>query len=102
MWIIIQTSFSLPLDDTGKPISCENWDQSVMKKIKVDAKATKTLQCGLTKEELNQVDPFNIAKELWEKLIELDEGTFDTKDGESVSQLYARIQDLLNGLHTIG
>ncbi|XP_042374420.1 uncharacterized protein LOC121967949 [Zingiber officinale] len=102
MWIIIQTGFELPRDDTGKPVSCVNWDTSLMKKIEADAKATCKLQCGLTKEELNKVGPFLSAKELWEKLIELHKGTSDTKEGETSSQLHARIQDLLNGLHAIG
>ncbi|XP_042467460.1 uncharacterized protein LOC122050635 [Zingiber officinale] len=101
MWMIIQTGLVLQLDDTRKPVSCENWDISLMKKIEVDAKVTCTLQCGLTKEELNKVDPFSSPKDLWEKLIEIHEGISDTKDGESVSQLRAWIQDLLNGLHTI-
>ncbi|XP_042423576.1 uncharacterized protein LOC122011249 [Zingiber officinale] len=90
MWMIIQTGFALPLNNAVKPISCENWDTNLMKKIEVDAKATCTLQYGLTKEELNQVDPFSSTKYLWKKLIELHKGTSDTK-----------IQDPLNGLHAI-
>ncbi|XP_042410085.1 uncharacterized protein LOC121999466 [Zingiber officinale] len=101
MWIIIQTCLELPLDGVGKPVSCQNWDTTLMKKIEVDAKATCTLQFGLTKEKLNQVSPFKSAKELWEKLIELHKGTSDTKEGESASKLHAWIQDLLNGLHAV-
>ncbi|XP_042436902.1 uncharacterized protein LOC122022853 [Zingiber officinale] len=102
IWMIIKTDILLPLDGTGKPVSCENWDASLIKKVEANAKVTCTLQCGLTKEELNRVGSFSSAKELWEKLIELHEGTFDMKDGESASQLHARIQDLLNSLHAIG
>ncbi|XP_042380010.1 uncharacterized protein LOC121972400 [Zingiber officinale] len=102
MWMIIKTSITLPLDGMGKPISCKNWDASIIKKVEINVKATCTLQCGLTKEELNQVGPFSSAKELWEKLIELHKGTFDTKEGEMASQLHTRIQDLLNDLHAIG
>ncbi|XP_042446560.1 uncharacterized protein LOC122031517 [Zingiber officinale] len=102
MWIIIQTGLELPRDGVGKPASCVNWDASLMKKVEVDAKATYTLQCGLTKEELNRVGPFSSAKELWEKLIELHKGTSNTEEGESASQLHAGIQDLLNDLHAIG
>ncbi|XP_042408283.1 uncharacterized protein LOC121997741 [Zingiber officinale] len=102
MWINIQIGLELPRDDTGKPVSCVNWGASLMKKVEADAKATCTLQCGLTKEELNRVGPFSSAKKLWEKLIELHEETFDTKEGETASQLQSRIQDLLNGHHRIG
>ncbi|XP_074562772.1 uncharacterized protein LOC141819340 [Curcuma longa] len=80
MWIIIQTGFSIPSESDGTPQSCEFWDSSTRKKIEADAKATQTLQCGLTKEELNRVGPFSSAKDLWTKLIELHEGTSDTKE----------------------
>ena len=87
--------------------------------MEANARATCTLQCGLTKEELNRVDPFSSTKELWEKLIELYEGTFETKvskrdllfnklynlkmqEGETTSQLNTRIQDILNCLHAVG
>ncbi|XP_042380072.1 uncharacterized protein LOC121972474 [Zingiber officinale] len=99
--MIVKTGLELPIDDTGKLISCENWNATVIKKVEANTKATYTLQCGLTKEELNRVDPFSSAKELWEKLIELHEGTSDMKEGETANQLHARIQDLLNGLHAI-
>ncbi|XP_042437002.1 uncharacterized protein LOC122022967 [Zingiber officinale] len=102
MWMIIKIGLSFPLDGAEKPVSCENWDTSLMKKIKANAKATCTLQCGLTNEELNRVSPFSSAKDLWEKQIELHEATFDIKDGELASQLHTRIQDLPNGLHAIG
>ncbi|XP_042396771.1 uncharacterized protein LOC121986910 [Zingiber officinale] len=102
MWMIIKIGITLPLDSSGKPPSCENWDTSIIKKVKANAKATCTLQCGLTKEELNRVGPFLSSKELWEKLIELHEGTSDTKESKLASQLHARIQDLLNDLHAIG
>ncbi|XP_042445216.1 uncharacterized protein LOC122030094 [Zingiber officinale] len=101
MWIIIQTRFADPTED-GVLILCDKWDAPTRKRIKVDAKATQTLQCRLTKEELNQVGLFSSAKELWEKLIKLHERTSDTKEGESASQHHAQIQDLLNDLHAIG
>ncbi|XP_042380064.1 uncharacterized protein LOC121972464 [Zingiber officinale] len=100
MWIIIQTRCAYPTED-GVLIPCDKWDTPTRKKIEANVKAIQTLQCGLTKEELNQANPFSSAKELWEKLIELHEGTSTTKVDETTSQLHARIQDLLNGLHAI-
>ncbi|XP_074562881.1 uncharacterized protein LOC141819489, partial [Curcuma longa] len=79
MWIFIQTGFTIPTGSDNQPQSCELWDAATRKKIEADAKATQTLQCGLTKEELNRVGPFSSAKDLWTKLIELHEGTSDTK-----------------------
>ena len=78
-WMIIKTGIQLPIDEDGKLTPCEKWEPTLIKKVEVDAKATCTLQCGLTKEELNRGGPFSTAKELWEKLIELHEGTSDTK-----------------------
>ncbi|XP_042460472.1 uncharacterized protein LOC122043985 [Zingiber officinale] len=67
----------------GVLIACEKWETPTKRKVEADVKATQTLQCGLTKEKLNRIGPFNSAKELWEKLIELHKGTSDTKDGIS-------------------
>ncbi|XP_042448924.1 uncharacterized protein LOC122033826 [Zingiber officinale] len=103
----------------AKPTPCEDWEPSFIKKVEANVRSTCTLQCGLTKEELKRVSPFSSAKELWEKLIELHKGTSDTKvskrdlllnklynlrmqENETATQLHARIQDLLNGLHAIG
>ena len=118
-WMIIKTGLELLTGTDGKPTPCENWEPAFIKKVEADAKATCTIQCGLTKEELNRVGPFSSAKELWEKLIELHEGTSETKvskrdlllnklynlkmqEGETASSLHARIQDILNSLHGIG
>ncbi|XP_074561401.1 uncharacterized protein LOC141817665 [Curcuma longa] len=118
-WIIIKTGFTLPTDDKGIPVSIDKWTPEIMRAIEADAKATQILQCGLSKEELNRVGPFISAKDLWDKLIELHEGTTDTKvtkrdllinklfnikmqEGETVNQLQSRVKDILNGLHAIG
>ncbi|XP_042410001.1 uncharacterized protein LOC121999378 [Zingiber officinale] len=79
----------------------KHWNPEMKKKAQIYFKAFNTLQCGLTKEELNRVGPHENAKEMWDKLIELHEGTNDANKGESTSQLHARIKDILNELHTI-
>ncbi|XP_042423461.1 uncharacterized protein LOC122011095 [Zingiber officinale] len=102
MWMTVKTGFELPTDGDDKPIPCEDWDPALIKKVAANVRANCTLRCGLTKEELNRISPFSSAKELWKKLIELHEGTPDTKEGETATQLHARIQHLLNELHAIG
>ncbi|XP_042380171.1 G-type lectin S-receptor-like serine/threonine-protein kinase At1g61420 [Zingiber officinale] len=47
------------------------------KKAQIDSKTLNTIQCGLTKEELNRVRPPENAKKLWDKFLELHEGTSD-------------------------
>ncbi|MCQ7506103.1 hypothetical protein NP150_23610, partial [Salmonella enterica] len=119
-WFSVRRGYATPVDDrTGKLLEPEDWNPEMKKKAQVDNKALNTLQCGLTKEELNRVGPFDTAKELWDKLIELHEGTNDSKvtkrdlllnsllnmkmqEEETASQLHAQIKNLLNGLHLIG
>lgn len=45
--------------------------QVTKKKAQVNVKATWTLQCGLSQEQLSKVALFSSARELWDKLIEL-------------------------------
>ncbi|XP_042460245.1 uncharacterized protein LOC122043717 [Zingiber officinale] len=80
----------------------ERWNLEDMKKAQIDSKTLNTLQCGLTKEELNYVSLHENVKELWDKLVELHESTTNSKDGEITSQLHARIRNIMNGLHLIG
>lgn len=44
-----------------------------------NTKAILTLQCGLSPEQLSKVGLFSSAKKLWEQLIELYEGTRDSR-----------------------
>ncbi|XP_042460267.1 uncharacterized protein LOC122043745 [Zingiber officinale] len=101
-WFNVTKGYKAPMDSAEIPMDPNNWNMEMKKKAQVDFKFLNTIQCGLTKEELNRVDPQENAKEIWDKLIELHEWTNDAKEGETVSQLHSRIKDILNGLHTIG
>ncbi|XP_042423633.1 uncharacterized protein LOC122011312 [Zingiber officinale] len=100
-WFNIIGGYKAPIDNAEIPIDPEHWNPEMKKKAQIDFKALNTLQCGLTKEELNHIGPHKNAKELWDKFIELHERTNDAKEGESASKLNARIKDILNRLHTI-
>ncbi|XP_042422963.1 uncharacterized protein LOC122010490 [Zingiber officinale] len=117
-WFNITRGYKAPVDNAGIPMDPEHWNPEMKKKAQIDLKALNTIQCRLTKEELNRVGPHENAKKLWDKLIELYEGTNDAKitkrdlflhklfnvkmqEGETASQLHVRIKDILNGLHTI-
>lgn len=90
------------------------------RKEQVKSKAIITLQCVLSSDQLTKVSPFHNGRdyELWEKLIELYEGTGDSRigkldllinqlqncgmrDGVSISQLHSRFKELLNSFHFI-
>ena len=118
MWFSITEGFMAPTEN-GKMLESSRWTVEQKMKAQANAKAIVTLQCGLSSEQLNKVGPFKSAKDLWDKLIELNEGTKDSriakrdllinqlqnftmKDGETVSSLHGRFKELLNGLHSVG
>ncbi|XP_074590609.1 uncharacterized protein LOC141846459 [Curcuma longa] len=119
MWFSVMEGFTAPKDAEGKVLESAQWTTEQKRKAQANAKATVTLQCGLAKDQLNKVGPFSSARDLWNKLIELNEGTRDSRiakrdlymnqlqnfamrDNETVSELHGRIKELLNGLHSIG
>ena len=78
VWMITKTGLEIPTDGAGMPLPFEKWDANIIKRVEANAKATYTLQCGLTNKELNRAGPFSSARELWENLIELHEGMSNT------------------------
>ncbi|XP_042396671.1 uncharacterized protein LOC121986798 [Zingiber officinale] len=101
-WFNITRGYKALVDNAGIPMNPKQWNPKMKKKAQIDFKTLNTLQCRLTKEELNRVSPHENTKELWDKLIKLHEGTSDTKEEETASQLHARIKNILNRLHNIG
>ena len=78
-WFSVIKAYRPPVDNFGNPLDPEQWTPDMRKKASTENKAINTLHCGLTREELNRVGPHQNAKELWDKLIELHEGTSDAK-----------------------
>ncbi|XP_074586894.1 uncharacterized protein LOC141842791 [Curcuma longa] len=118
-WFSVVDEFEKSKDALEAPLSTKDWSKKICKKVQANAKATTTLQCGLSKEKLSKVGPFNLAKELSEKFIELNEGssesrrakrdllvgqlqTFNMKSNETISQIHERFKEIVNGLHVIG
>ncbi|XP_074591765.1 uncharacterized protein LOC141847609 [Curcuma longa] len=117
-WFSVVDGFEKPRDASGVPLPTKDWSKDICKKAQVNAKATTTLQCGLSKEQLSKVGPFNSPKKLWEKLIELNERSsesrrakrdllveqlqsFTMKPNEMVSQMHGWFKEIVNGLHVI-
>ncbi|XP_074560181.1 uncharacterized protein LOC141816265, partial [Curcuma longa] len=118
MWFSVKEGFTPPRDEEGKELDSSRWSMEQTRKGQADAKAVVTLQCGINKDQLIKVGPFTSAKDLWNKLIELHEGTRDSriakrdlflnqlqnlsmKENETVSELHGRFKEILNGLHTV-
>ncbi|XP_042404748.1 uncharacterized protein LOC121994939 [Zingiber officinale] len=98
-WFTIRRGYCAPVDEITKvPLNPERWSPEEKKKAQTDSKALNTIQCVLTKKELNRVNPHENAKDLWDKLIELHKETPNLKDGETANQLHARIKGILNRL----
>lgn len=79
MWFIVYEGFTTPTFGEGKVLESIQWTTKQKRKGQPNAKATVTLQCRLVPEQLNKVGPFKNAKELWNKLIELNECTNDSR-----------------------
>lgn len=78
-WFIVKRDFTFPRDEFGQPLEFDKWTSDTKKKAQENAQATTTLQCGLAQEQLSKVGPFDSAKELWDKFVELHEGTCDSQ-----------------------
>ena len=118
MWFSVKEGFSPPKDEEGKELDSSRWSTEQTRKGQADAKAVVTLQCGIAKDQLVKVGPFTSAKDLWNKLIELQEGTRDSriakrdlflnqlqnlvmKENETVSEIHGRFKEIINGLHSV-
>ncbi|XP_042400256.1 calcium/calmodulin-dependent protein kinase type 1-like [Zingiber officinale] len=67
LWFTILKGYTPPTKD-GTPLEPEDWTPPMIKKVQLNYKAISTIQCRLTMEELNQVGPYDNAKELWDSL----------------------------------
>ena len=118
MWFSVKEGYTPPRDEEGKELESSRWSTEQLRKAQADAKAMVTLQCGIAKDQLVKVGPFTSARDLWNKLIELQEGTRDSriakrdlflnqlqnltmKENENVSELHGRFKEIINGLHSI-
>ncbi|XP_042467579.1 uncharacterized protein LOC122050767 [Zingiber officinale] len=78
MWFPIIEGFMALMKD-GKILESSTWTGEQKLKAQACAKAIMTLQYGLSSEQLNKIRLFKSAKDLWDKLIELNEGTKDLR-----------------------
>ena len=90
-----------------------------MKKAELNAKAMNLLYCALDPNEFNRISTCNSAKEIWDRLEVTHEGTNQVKESkinllmhnyelfkmeptETISEMFTRFTDIINGLKSLG
>lgn len=94
-------------------------DADILKREALDAKAVYSLYCALSPSEYNRISSCETAKEIWDRLHVTYEGTdrvketkiiillqqyetFKMKPDESVTDMFSRFTDIVNGLAYLG
>ena len=97
----------------------EDWDDNDMKMGELNAKAMNVLYCALDSTEFNRISTYTTAQEIWNKLEVTHEETSQVKSSkinllvhnyelfkmdpnESISAMFTRFTDIINGLKCLG
>src|SRR5574338_332479 len=108
-WNIIQTEYTIPTTEYAA------WSNTQKLDATANAKAMNMLFCALDKNEFNRVSICKTGYEIWNTLKVTHEGTnkvkqskismlknqfqnFRMKQGESISEMYSRFQDIYHSL----
>ncbi|XP_059627739.1 uncharacterized protein LOC132270577 [Cornus florida] len=107
------------VDTRRIPKTEAEWDTEAYKLIYLNAKAKVNLNCAISPSEYNRVSTCTTAKEIWDKLQVTYEGTsqvkeskidilmhqyelFHMNENESISAMFVRFTDIINGLKHLG
>ena len=112
-WNIIQSEYTIPTTEYA------TWSNTQKLDATANAKAMNMLFCALDKNEFNRVSICKTGYEIWNTLRVTHEGTtkvkqskismlknqfqtFRMKQGESISEMYSRFQDIHHSLIALG
>lgn len=118
LWDIIENGNIVYKDDAGEPIKKDQLTEAQRKDYQLNSKAKLFLLCALSKAQLDKVDGLATAKEVWEALGLAYEGTanvrqakvsllvaeyetFKMKENETIDEMFARFQTIINGLRNL-
>ncbi|XP_059658431.1 uncharacterized protein LOC132304717 [Cornus florida] len=107
------------VDTRRIPKTKAEWDTEDYKLISLNAKAKVNLNCAISLSEYNKVSTCTTSKEIWDKLQVIYEGTAQVKESkidilmhqyelfrknenESISAMFVRFTDIINGLKHLG
>ncbi|XP_074555688.1 uncharacterized protein LOC141811568 [Curcuma longa] len=108
-----------PKDANGEDKEESLWNKKEQSESVANGKAEFHLLTVLPPQEVSRIGNYSSAKELWEKFLELHEGTSEAKsarkdllrnklinlrmmEGETVAELHAKIKELISGLSQLG
>ena len=101
------------------PIDESLWSRDQIRQSTINFSAMNILQCAIHPMEFSRISTCRSAKEMWDKLELIYEGTsevketkanlliteyemFKMKDDESISDMFTRLMQLINHLKTLG
>ncbi|XP_059668838.1 uncharacterized protein LOC132313921 [Cornus florida] len=122
IWLVILNGPFVPMKEVDKkmiPKEESERDTNDYKLISLNAKAKVNLNCAISPSEYNRVSTCTTAKEIWEKLQITYKGTsqvresridilmhqyelFNMNENESISEMFVRFTDIINGLKHLG
>ena len=118
-WRAIKKGYVHPLDDLLSPIPVSDLNTAQAAKYSNNRKALNSLMCALSPNEYNKISAYRTAKEVWDKLENMHEGTsqvkktkinllmhdyetFTVHENESISKMYERYTLIINNLRRLG
>ena len=78
-WKAFKKGYVHPLDESGSPIPVLDMDTSQVAKYTTNMKALNCLMYALSPNEYNKISAYRTAKEVWDKLETMHEGTSQVK-----------------------
>ncbi|EOY31699.1 Uncharacterized protein TCM_038764 [Theobroma cacao] len=124
MWDVITDGPFMPsivnvVTNELMPKPRSEWTEAETKKVQINFKAINTLHCALTPTEFNKVSSCTTAKQVWEKLRIIHEGTSQVKEskiallthsyemfkmehGEDITSMFDRFTNITNKLSQLG
>ncbi|RCU35065.1 hypothetical protein DVA81_18140, partial [Acinetobacter baumannii] len=122
VWDIVEDGPFIPtttVDGVNVPKPKKDWNADERRKVELNTKALTCMYCALDPNIFNQISGCESAKEVWDKLQVTYEGTtqvkrskisiltheyelFFMKPEETISQMSARFNGIINGLKVGG
>ncbi|MQL83589.1 hypothetical protein Taro_016086 [Colocasia esculenta] len=113
IWKVMSNGPYTLLEDEGK------WMEDNIKKSKINFSAMNIIQCAIHPDEYSCVSMRSSANEMWDKLKLIYEGTLEVKETkanilvheyemfkmspvETISDMFARLSNITNGLKALG
>lgn len=113
IWKVVNTGPHVLSEDESK------WTEDEVKKAKLNYSAMNIMQCAINPDEYSRVSNCSSAMEMWNKLKLIYEGTsevketkanmliteyelFRMKNDETISEMFARLSGITNGLKSLG